>query len=86
MGHISSKSRDKLNLVTKAKMAPAKTLVTTLCPQMGDVPLLEPLICKKAAHERLTVLVFLEDCIVSACQEGFICTWARPGKVVSFNP
>nr|AAH26761.1 Wdr20a protein [Mus musculus] len=86
MGHISSKSSDKLNLVTKAKTDPAKTLGTSLCPRMEDVPLLEPLICKKIAHERLTVLVFLEDCIVTACQEGFICTWARPGKVVSFNP
>ncbi|XP_043373767.1 WD repeat-containing protein 20 isoform X1 [Dermochelys coriacea] len=82
MGHISSKSSDKLNLVTKTKTDPAKTLGTPLCPRMEDVPLLEPLICKKIAHERLTVLIFLEDCIVTACQEGFICTWARPGKVM----
>ncbi|XP_069853635.1 WD repeat-containing protein 20 isoform X4 [Dipodomys merriami] len=81
MGHISSKSSDKLNLVTKARTDPAKTLGTPLCPRMEDVPLLEPLICKKIAHERLTVLIFLEDCIVTACQEGFICTWGRPGKV-----
>ncbi|XP_020937235.1 WD repeat-containing protein 20 isoform X1 [Sus scrofa] len=81
MGHISSKSSDKLNLVTKARTDPAKTLGTALCPRMEDVPLLEPLICKKIAHERLTVLIFLEDCIVTACQEGFICTWGRPGKV-----
>ncbi|KAI7804365.1 WD repeat-containing protein 20 [Triplophysa rosa] len=81
MGHISSKSSDKLNLLTKTKTDPAKTLGTQLCPRMTDVPLLEPLICKKIAHERLTVLIFLEDCIVTACQEGFICTWARPGKV-----
>ncbi|XP_018619731.1 WD repeat-containing protein 20 isoform X1 [Scleropages formosus] len=81
MGHISSKSSDKLNLLTKTKADPAKTLGTMLCPRMEDVPLLEPLICKKIAHERLTVLIFLEDCIVTACQEGFICTWARPGKV-----
>ncbi|XP_054944710.1 WD repeat-containing protein 20 isoform X1 [Physeter macrocephalus] len=86
MGHISSKSSDKLNLVTKTRTDPAKTLGTPLCPRMEDVPLLEPLICKKIAHERLTVLIFLEDCIVTACQEGFICTWGRPGKVVSFNP
>ncbi|XP_004636390.1 WD repeat-containing protein 20-like [Octodon degus] len=86
MGHIFSKSSDKLNLVTKTKTDPAKTLGTPLCPRMEDVPLLEPLICKKIAHERLTVLIFLEDCIVTACQEGFICTWGRPGKVVSFNP
>ncbi|XP_067310902.1 WD repeat-containing protein 20 [Pseudorasbora parva] len=81
MGHISSKSSDKLNLLTKTKTDPAKTLGTQLCPRMEDVPLLEPLVCKKIAHERLTVLIFLEDCIVTACQEGFICTWARPGKV-----
>uniref|UniRef100_A0A3Q3JY14 WD repeat-containing protein 20 n=1 Tax=Monopterus albus TaxID=43700 RepID=A0A3Q3JY14_MONAL len=81
MGHISSKSSDKLNLLTKTKTDPAKTLGTLLCPRMEDVPLLEPLICKKIAHERLTVLIFLEDCLVTACQEGFICTWARPGKV-----
>ncbi|XP_026103051.1 WD repeat-containing protein 20-like [Carassius auratus] len=81
MGHISSKSSDKLNLLTKTKTDPAKTLGTPLCPRMQDVPLLEPLICKKIAHERLTVLIFLEDCLVTACQEGFICTWARPGKV-----
>uniref|UniRef100_A0A8C5K664 WD repeat-containing protein 20 n=1 Tax=Jaculus jaculus TaxID=51337 RepID=A0A8C5K664_JACJA len=86
MGHISSKSSDKLNIVTKTKTDPAKTLGTPLCPRMEDVPLLEPLICKKIVHERLTVLIFLEDCIVTACQEGFICTWRRPGKVVSFNP
>uniref|UniRef100_A0A8C7FF48 WD repeat-containing protein 20 n=1 Tax=Oncorhynchus kisutch TaxID=8019 RepID=A0A8C7FF48_ONCKI len=83
MGHISSKSSDKLNMLTKSRTDPAKTLGTPLCPRMEDLPLLEPLICKKIAHERLTVLIFLEDCIVTACQEGFIWTWARPGKVVS---
>ncbi|NXI66693.1 DMWD protein, partial [Anseranas semipalmata] len=58
----------------------AKALGTALCPRLHEVPLLEPLVCKKIAHERLTVLLFLEDCIVTACQEGLICTWARPGK------
>ncbi|XP_071386341.1 WD repeat-containing protein 20 isoform X5 [Centroberyx affinis] len=84
MGHISSKSSDKLNQLSSSRTAKAdaaKTLGTTLCPRMEDVPLLEPLVCKKIAHERLTVLIFLEDCLVTACQEGFVCTWARPGKV-----
>ncbi|MEQ2298894.1 WD repeat-containing protein 20 [Ameca splendens] len=84
MGHISSKSSDKLNQLSSSrtvKAEAAKTLGTTLCPRMEEVPLLEPLVCKKIAHERLTVLIFLEDCLVTACQEGFICTWARPGKV-----
>ncbi|XP_014117877.1 PREDICTED: dystrophia myotonica WD repeat-containing protein [Pseudopodoces humilis] len=57
----------------------AKVLGTALCPRLNEVPLLEPLVCKKIAQERLTVLLFLEDCIVTACQEGLICTWARPG-------
>lgn len=86
MGHINSKSSDKLNQLNASRTAKAeavKTLGTTLCPRMEDVPLLEPLVCKKIAHERLTVLIFLEDCLVTACQEGFVCTWARPGKVVS---
>ncbi|KAL0967672.1 hypothetical protein UPYG_G00255330 [Umbra pygmaea] len=85
MGHISSKSSDKLNQLSSAartaKADAAKTLGTLLCPRMEEIPLLEPLVCKKIAHERLTVLIFLEDCLVTACQEGFICTWARPGKV-----
>uniref|UniRef100_A0A3P8ZWW7 WD repeat-containing protein 20 n=1 Tax=Esox lucius TaxID=8010 RepID=A0A3P8ZWW7_ESOLU len=89
MGHISSKSSDRLNQLSSAartaKADAAKTLGTLLCPRMEEIPLLEPLVCKKIAHERLTVLIFLEDCLVTACQEGFICTWARPGKVVSLS-
>uniref|UniRef100_UPI00398F342F WD repeat-containing protein 20-like isoform X2 n=1 Tax=Pristiophorus japonicus TaxID=55135 RepID=UPI00398F342F len=81
VGHAASKSNDKLHLVPRSKLDPARALGTALCPRMDEVPLLEPLVCKKIAHERLTVLIFLEDCIVTACQEGFICTWARPGKV-----
>ncbi|XP_034017627.1 WD repeat-containing protein 20 [Thalassophryne amazonica] len=90
IGHMSSKSSDKLinqlNYSRTAKADNTKALGTTLCPRMQDVPLLEPLVCKKIAHERLTVLIFLEDCLVTACQEGFVCTWARPGKVVSDRP
>ncbi|XP_037541283.1 WD repeat-containing protein 20 [Nematolebias whitei] len=84
LGQISNKSSDKLNQLSSsrtAKAEAAKTLGTTQCPRMEEVPLLEPLVCKKIAHERLTVLIFLEDCLVTACQEGFVCTWARPGKV-----
>jgi len=54
---------------------------TQYCPKMDDVPILEPLIMKKIAQERLTTLCFREDCLVTACQEGFICTWARPNRV-----
>ncbi|KAJ8369109.1 hypothetical protein SKAU_G00091370 [Synaphobranchus kaupii] len=80
LGNIS-KSNDKINVVPRnSRLDAAKVLGTTLCPRMHEVPLLEPLVCKKIAHERLTVLVFMDDCIITACQEGLICTWARPGK------
>ncbi|XP_043918573.1 LOW QUALITY PROTEIN: WD repeat-containing protein 20-like [Protopterus annectens] len=79
LGNIS-KSNDKINIMSKPKLDTTRILGTTLCPRMDEVPLLEPLVCKKIAHERLTVLMFLEDCIITACQEGLICTWARPGK------
>ena len=52
------------------------------CPRMTEVPLIEPLVVKKIAHERLTALVFREECLVTACQDGYVCTWARPGKMV----
>ena len=53
------------------------------CPRICEVPLIEPLVTKKVAQERLTALVFREECFVTACQDGYVCTWARPGKVVS---
>uniref|UniRef100_V5HSI7 Putative wd40 protein dmr-n9 n=1 Tax=Ixodes ricinus TaxID=34613 RepID=V5HSI7_IXORI len=53
---------------------------TPACPRLDEVPMLEPHICKKVAPERLTALVFREDCLVTACQEGYVCTWARPGR------
>ncbi|XP_075923787.1 WD repeat-containing protein 20-like isoform X3 [Petromyzon marinus] len=81
MGHISSKSAERLHVLSKSQRPDSSRLLgTPPCPRMDEVPLLEPLVCKKVAHERLTVLVFLEEAVVSACQEGFICTWARPGK------
>ncbi|XP_030632982.1 WD repeat-containing protein 20 isoform X3 [Chanos chanos] len=80
LGNIS-KSNDKINVAPRSnRLDASKVLGTTLCPRMNEVPMLEPLVCKKIAHERLTVLVFMDDCIITACQEGLICTWARPGK------
>lgn len=86
LGNIS-KSNDKINVAPRSnRLDASKVLGTTLCPRMNEVPLLEPLVCKKIAHERLTVLVFMDDCIITACQEGLICTWARPGKAHPSQP
>lgn len=57
---------------------PAPALGSSGCPCLSDIPLLEPLVCKKVAAERLTAVTFREDCFVVACQEGFVSTWARP--------
>lgn len=62
---------------------PMRLIGTSACPRFDECPLLEPLVCKKIAHERLTALVFREDCFVAACQDGYVYTWARPGKLVS---
>jgi hypothetical protein len=53
-----------------------------IAPKMSDVNLIEPLVAKKISNERLTALVFQRDCIMTACQEGFIHTWSRPGAEV----
>ncbi|VEL32973.1 unnamed protein product [Protopolystoma xenopodis] len=48
------------------------------CPRLDDVPLLEPIVCPRASHDRLTDLVFCRDGIYMACQRGLILTWKRP--------
>ena len=53
-----------------------------LCPKLEDVPLLEPLVCKRIAPERLNDIVFHDDCILISTQEGVIMTWCRPGRVL----
>lgn len=63
-----------------------KLIGTNACPRFDECPLLEPLVCKKIAHERLTALIFREDCFLTACQDGFIYTWARPGFSVCTCP
>ncbi|XP_023036597.1 WD repeat-containing protein 20 [Drosophila willistoni] len=67
------------NSTSVSSFDPMKLIGTPACPRFDECPLLEPLICKKIAHERLSALIFREDCFLTACQDGFIYTWARPG-------
>lgn len=69
------------NSVSADMCDPVKLIGTSSCPRFDECPVLEPLVCKKIAHERLTALVFREDCVVTACQDGYVYTWARPGKM-----
>jgi hypothetical protein len=64
---------------------PMKMIGTPACPRFDECPVLEPLVRKKIAHERLTALIFREDCFLTACQDGFVYTWARPGYFVSIH-
>lgn len=65
---------------------PMKLIGSSACPRFDETPVLEPLVCKKIAHERLTALIFREDCFITACQDGFIYTWARPGYGYQVSP
>ncbi|KAF0288406.1 WD repeat-containing protein 20 [Amphibalanus amphitrite] len=51
------------------------------CPRLADCPILEPHVSCRVSHERLTALTFRRDCVVTACCDGYVCTWARPGTV-----
>lgn len=73
----------KVDNVQKSTQDPMQLIGSDVCPRFDQCPRLEPLICKKIAHDRLTTLIFREDCFVTACQNGFVYTWARPGKIVS---
>lgn len=55
------------------------------CPKLDEVALIEPLICKRIANERLTSLQFRHDCFVVATQDGFVYTWSRPIKVTDLS-
>ncbi|CAB3398146.1 unnamed protein product [Caenorhabditis bovis] len=78
--HASEKKSNHILTTQISCCDETRLLGSRICPRIQDVPVIEPLMCKKIAHERLTVLEFREDSIVTACQEGYICTWARPGK------
>lgn len=73
-GTSTLRNKSNESIVTYDAM---KLIGTPACPRYDECPVLEPLICKKIAHERLTALIFREDCFLTACQDGFVYTWAR---------
>ncbi|CRL07748.1 CLUMA_CG020702, isoform A [Clunio marinus] len=76
-GTSTLRNKSNSSIVTYDAM---KLIGTPACPRYDECPVLEPLICKKIAHERLTALIFREDCFLTACQDGFVYTWARPSS------
>lgn len=65
---------------------PVKLIGTPSCPRFDECPVLEPLVCKKIAHERLTALLFRAEYLVTACADGCVNTWARPARAVNGEP
>lgn len=59
---------------------PLRLIGTSACPRFDECPVLEPLVCKKIAHERLTALLFRAEYLVTACADGCVSTWARPQR------
>ncbi|KAH3853339.1 hypothetical protein DPMN_095861 [Dreissena polymorpha] len=84
---LAGRGSDKSQTLKSSTIRPPdnaiKLLGTPACPRLNEAPLLEPLVCKKISVDRLTSLDFREECLVTACQEGVVYTWARPGAVVS---
>ncbi|XP_005102777.1 WD repeat-containing protein 20 [Aplysia californica] len=83
---LAARNSDKSSVVKSNNVRPVDSAMklygTQACPKLDQVPMLEPLVCKKVSHERLTAIAFRNECIVTACQEGIVLTWARPGKVL----
>lgn len=61
-----------------------RLLGTQYCPKLHEVPLLEPLTCKKLSLNMLTSIHFYKDFIVVSSQDGVVSSYSRPDKQVSF--
>lgn len=62
----------------------SRLLGTQSCPRLNDVPLLEPLICKKLSYSMLTSIHFFKDYMIVSGQDGVISCYVRPHKQVSY--
>jgi hypothetical protein len=45
-------------LVSKSSVTGCDSLGSQGCPRLSDTPIMEPVVLKKIAHERLTALLF----------------------------
>ena len=50
-------------------------------PSMRDVPKLSPVVAHRVHTEPLSGVIFTEESVLTACREGHIKVWMRPGCV-----
>jgi len=48
-------------------------------PSMRDVPKLSPVVAHRVHTEPLSGLIFTQESVITACREGHIKVWMRPG-------
>lgn len=48
-------------------------------PSMRDVPKISPLVAHRVHTEPLSGLIFTQESVLTACREGHIKVWMRPG-------
>ncbi|KMT02083.1 hypothetical protein BVRB_9g208120 [Beta vulgaris subsp. vulgaris] len=73
----ASQSSQWDNVVPLGSLQPA--------PSMRDVPKLSPLVAHRVYSEPLSDLVFTQHSILTACREGHIKVWMRPGSSESIS-
>lgn len=84
LNKLTSKHQNSVSHFTPVVEKDDLILGSKICPRMSDMETLEPLVAKKISCDRLSALVFREDCIVTGTFEGHIYVWARPDDRVSF--
>ena len=71
-----------LNSSTAVSAPPCDQILISLgsrhCPRLSEVPLVEPLVCKKVSHDRLISLSLDADHIFMSSQDGCLFIWTRP--------
>eukprot|EP00794_Sanderia_malayensis_P020037 gene20037-22003_t len=81
LSSVSTKNHNSVSSYTPSLDEEDVVLGTSICPRLEDVPMLEPLVAKKISQDRLCALVFREDCLVTATNDGYVHVWARPNAL-----
>ncbi|CAF1206415.1 unnamed protein product, partial [Didymodactylos carnosus] len=61
------------------------TFGTHLCPKLGDIQLIEPAVIESISTERVTSIIFRENCFITASQDGIIAVWEKPKATKSMR-